>query len=163
MQFGPTSLTPEGTRIIGPSVWLLDVESRTAKKVIGTAKHVNDGGVYRSASDLAVVGSKLYIAEEDSIDDNFGDDGYVSVFGIRDIDNPVFLKRFKPWDELPTDFSVTHSLIVTPVGRYIYADSYASNYIIKIDTQRDQVVKVFNKSDHGLIMPHAGFISGTIR
>ncbi len=75
----------------------------------------------------------------------------------------VFLKRFKPGDELPTDFSVTHSLIVTPDGRYIYADSYASNYIIKIDTQQDQVVKVFNKSDHGLMMSHAGFISGTIR
>ena len=52
MQFGPASLTPKGTRIIGPGLWLLDLESRTAKQV-------NDGGVYRSASDLVVEGTEV--------------------------------------------------------------------------------------------------------
>lgn len=163
MQFGPTSLTPKGTTIIGPSVWLLDVVSKSAKMVVGTASHVNDGGVYRSASDLLVVGSKLYIAEEDTIDDNYGDDGYVSVFDISDIEKPTFIKRFMPRAELPEDFTVAHGLTVTPDGKYIYAASYASKYIIKIDTVTDKVLKVFSGDDHGLMMPHGGFISGATR
>jgi hypothetical protein len=80
MQFGPTSLTPAGTKILGPGVWLLDAEKRTSVQIIGTAASADDPGVFRSASWLETVGDRLFIGEEDSLDATFGEDGYVSVF-----------------------------------------------------------------------------------
>ena len=69
MQFDKTSLTPSSTnQIIPPSVWLIDTLAGTAKKILDHTDQVNGKGVFRSASDLAVVNGKLYIAEEDTLD-----------------------------------------------------------------------------------------------
>ena len=69
MQFDKTSLTPSSTNhIIPPSVWLIDSVAGTAKKILDHTDQVNGKGVFRSASDLAVVNGKLYIAEEDTLD-----------------------------------------------------------------------------------------------
>ena len=161
MQFGPTSLTPWGTTIIGPSVWLLDVRKGRAKQIIGTAATAADPGIYRSASDLVVAGHKLYVAEEDSINGTFGVDGFVSVFDISNIKKPVFLKRLSPGDGLPGDFKVAHGLNVTPDERFVYVASYWSNYILKIDTDTDEVVKEFGPDR--INAPHGGFIAGAFR
>ena len=162
MQFGPTSLTPAGTSIIGPSGWLLDVYRGRAKQIIGTADSPVDPGIYRSASDLVVAGHKLYVAEEDTIDGSYGDDGFVSVFDISDIHHPRFLKRLQPGRELPADFTVAHGLNVTVDERYVYVASYASNYVIKIETETDKVVRVFGPHE-GIQSPHGGFIAGQLR
>lgn len=162
MQFGPTSLTPLGSTIIGPGVWLLDVVHGTAKQIIGTAASADDAGVFRSPSDLAVANFQLYVAEEDSLDGTFGDDGYISVFDISNIPQPRFIKRFRPGIELPADFYVAHGINATPDGRSVYVASYASNYIIKIDTLTNEVVKVYGPED-GLNMPHGGYIAGNSR
>ncbi len=162
MQLGPTSLSPQSAKIIGPSVWLLDVRKGLAEPIIGTAANADDAGIYRSASDLVVAGYKLYVAEEDSIDGSFGDDGYVSVFDISNIRQPRFLKQLKPGQELPQDFVIAHGLNVTVDERFVYVASYASNYIIKIDTETDEVVKIFGSND-GITAPHGGFIAGQFR
>jgi DNA-binding beta-propeller fold protein YncE len=63
MQFDKTSLTPSATdRIIPPSVWLLDTREGTGKQIVRYTDHANCRGVFRSASDIAVVNNKLYIA-----------------------------------------------------------------------------------------------------
>jgi len=165
LQFGPTSLTPEGKNIIGPSIWLIDTLNPSAPTASLIIPHVNDPnqpGIYRSASDMAIVGNKLYVGEEDSLGDTFGRDGFVSVFDITDINNPVFLKRFKPGEDLPSDFAVAHGIAATPDGTSVYVTSYASNYIIKIDPKTDQVVKIYGAAD-GLMMPHGELIAGNYR
>ncbi|WP_162010825.1 YncE family protein [Nitrosococcus halophilus] len=168
MQLWPTSLTPPGAEIIGPSVWLLDVWEGTAKQIIDTAFSADEAGVFLSPSDLGVAGGKLYLAEEDSLDGSFGslDGGSVSVFDISDIHEPKFIKRFKPGldpvEGLPDDFTVAHGIGVTPGEDSVYVTSYVSHYIIKIDTMTDEVVKVFGPGD-GLDVPHGGFIAGSTR
>lgn len=162
MQFGPTSLTPPRAEIIGPSVWLLDVVKGKAKKLIGTANSPDEAGVFRSPSDLAVANFKLYLAEEDSLDGTFGNDGYISVFDLSDIRKPKFIKRFKPGVELPAGFFVAHGINATPDERFVYVASWASDYIVKIDTKHDEVVKVYGPED-GLAGPHGGFIAGKNR
>jgi DNA-binding beta-propeller fold protein YncE len=162
MQFGPTSLTPWGATIIGPSVWLLDVPKGRAKQIIGTAATAADPGIFLSASDLVVAGHKLYVAEEDTINGTFGEDGSVSVFDISNIKKPMFLKRLRPGDGLPGDFKVAHGLNVTPDERFVYVASYWSNYILKIDTDTDEVVKEFGPID-GINSPHGAFIAGAYR
>lgn len=164
MQLGPTSLTPPSAEIIGPGVWLLDVPKGRAEMVIGAAASADDAGVFRSASDLVVAGNKLYVAEEDSIDGSFGDDGFVSVFDISNIRQPLFLKRLKPGGdkELPKGFYIAHGLNLTLDESFVYVVSYASSYIVKINTETDEVEKVYD-SDDGITAPHGGFIVGRHR
>jgi len=162
MQLDETSLTLPGSKIIGPSVWLIDSLRGKAEKIIGTASSEHDAGVWRSASDLNAAFDKLYVAEEDTISDVYGRDGFVSIFDIQDINNPQFIKRLKPGVELPGDFRVAHSLVTTTDERFVYVTSYASNYIIKIDTQKDEVVKVYSAAD-GLDVPHGAFVAGRDR
>ncbi len=159
MQFGPTSLTPRKSKIIGPSIWMVDALTGDSRQIIGTTDHVNGAGVLRSASYVVVAGQKLFIAEEDSLDQSFGDDGFISVFDISDIMRPVFLKRFKPGAELPADYSVAHAISVTLDEQYVLVESYHSGYIIKIDVATLQVATVTGPED-GLVMPHGGVIAG---
>jgi DNA-binding beta-propeller fold protein YncE len=111
---------------------------------------------------VAGPGPKLYIAEEDSLDGSFGEDGYIAVFDISNPRQPRFLKRFKPGDELPADYCIAHAMTVTPDGQSLYVASYACSYIVKIDTTTDEVVKVYGPAD-GLNRPHGGFIAGSLR
>jgi hypothetical protein len=161
-QFARTSLTPRRSRISSPGLWLLDLWTLRAKRVAGTAQTADDEGVFRSASDVNIANGKLYVAEEDTLDGTFGDDGYVAVFDLERPRKPRFLKRFKPGAELPDDFNIAHGLTVTPDQRFVYVASYASSYIVKIDTSTDSVVKVWGPSD-GLSLPHGGFIAGSNR
>ena len=163
MQLDKTSLTPASTvSVIPPSCWLIDAWEGTARQIIGPTDDVDGHGILRSASDLAVVGNKIYFAEEDTIDYELGQDGYVSVFDLTDLDNPQFVKRFKPGEELPEGFAVAHSLTPTPDHRYLLVASWFSGYVIKIDTQTDTVVEMFGPED-GLVMPHGFFGAGNIR
>lgn len=163
MQFDKTSLTPDTTKqIIPPSVWLLDTLEGTATKIIRHTNHPNGQGIFRSASDLAVVNGKLYIAEEDTIDSTFADDGYVSIFDLSDRYKPRFIKRMRPGHELPTGYAVAHTLSPTPDNRYLMLASWASGYIVKIDTTTDTAVKVFGPND-GLVKPHGIFAAGGSR
>jgi hypothetical protein len=143
-------------------VWLIDSWEGTATRIIRHTNNVNGHGVFRSASDIAVIGNKLYIAEEDSLDYTFADDGYVSVFDISDRYRPKFIKRLKPGKDLPRGFASAHTLSPTPDNRYLLLASWVSGYIIKIDTSTDKVVKVFGPSD-GLVMPHGLYVAGGIR
>lgn len=162
MQLGPTSLTPAGADILPPSVWLLDVPAGKATQIIGPAASDSDAGVYRSASDLAVVGSKLYVAEEDSIGSVFGRDGFLAVWDITDINHPKFSKRLRPGVELPAAFFVAHALAPSTDGKQLFLESYPSGFVLKIDTATDSVVSVRSSAD-GLVMPHGGFIAGNTR
>lgn len=162
MQLGRTSLTPPGKTILGPSVWLLDVPNKQARLLIGPTNNEDGAGIFRSASDVGVVGNKLYVAEEDSLDDKFGEAGYISVFDISNINQPYFLKRFKPGIELPKGFALGHVLTVAPDKRYVYVSDYVSNHLIKIDSLTDTVVKIYSSKD-GLDMPHGEFAAGLYR
>jgi DNA-binding beta-propeller fold protein YncE len=162
-QTGNTSLTPTGFKVIGPSVWLLDAVGAKAKMIIGQAKSPDEAGIYKPASDVAVVGKKLYVGEEDSMDEKIGNDGYISVWDISDISSPKFIKRLQPGKELPADFQLSHTLYRTLDGRYVYVEDWNGGHVVKIDTSTDGVVKVASKADVGWQMPHGAFIPGTIR
>lgn len=163
MQLDKTSLTPATTKkIIPPSVWLIDAVAGTATKILDRSKNANAPGVFRSASDIAVVNGKLYIAEEDSLDFTFADDGYISVYDLTDRYQPKFIKRLKPGAELPNGFAIAHTIAPTPDNRYIMVASWVSGYVVKIDTSTDTVVKVWGPND-GLVKPHGIFTAGTLR
>ncbi|MBA2483395.1 MAG: hypothetical protein H0V39_03045 [Nitrosomonas sp.] len=160
MQLDKTSLTPpETNEIIPPSVWLLDTMEGTATRIIDHTQDVNGHGVYRSASDLAVVNGKLYIAEEDTLAPEYGKDGFISVFDLTDRYNPKFLKRLTPGNELPAGYTVAHTINPTPDGRHILVASYATGYILKIDTYTDSVMKVWGP-DYGIVKPHGIYTAG---
>lgn len=161
MQSGSTSLTPGGASVIGPSVWRLDVARMQAVRVLGPTDSVDGVGVYRPASDVAVVGNTLIVAEEDTLDGNVGP-GYIAFFDISELNAPKLLKRLKPGVELPADFKVAHVISLTNDKRFAYVSSYYSNHILKIDVASRQVTKVFSSAD-GLDMPHGEFISGNLR
>jgi hypothetical protein len=166
MQFDRTSLSPsDWDGFVGPSVWLLDAVDMTATLVIQKADNTGEGGVFRSASDVAVVNGKLYVAEEDSInkvDVNDAEDGFVSVFDITDRFNPVFIKRLEPGVDFPTGYNIAHTFSPTVDGRYIMLGSWHSGYVIKIDTYDDTVAKIWGPED-GLVMPHGLFPAGGLR
>lgn len=177
MQFDELSIADDaGVDIVGPSIWLLDVNSMTADCVKGTATAaagLGEDGVHLSASDLLLVDNgvrrKLYIAEEDTLDGSFGDSGSVSVFDIDMVygdgaylTDPQFVVRLESSDEFPSDFAVAHGLTKSNDGRFVYVSSYYSSFIIKIDTLWDTVVHVFDASD-GLAAPHGGFVAGDVR
>lgn len=163
MQLDKTSLTPATTRkIIPPSVWLLDTLEGTATKIIRHTNRVNGRGVFRSPSDLAVVNGKLYLAEEDSIDPTFGEDGYISIWDLTDRYNPRFIKRLKPGRDLPEGYAVAHTISPTPDNRHLLVASWVSGYVLKLDTQTDTIVKVWGPGD-GLVQPHGLFSAGSDR
>ncbi|MBX3630734.1 MAG: hypothetical protein KF908_12670 [Nitrosomonas sp.] len=160
MQFDKTSLTPATTRqIIPPSVWLLDTFEGAATKILSQTNHPNGRGVFRSPSDLAVVNGKLYLAEEDTLDYSFGNDGYISVFDLTDREKPRFLKRLKPGEDLPAGYAVAHTISPTPDNRYLIIASWVSGYVLKLDTYTDTIAKVWGPSD-GLVKPHGIFAAG---
>ena len=163
MQFDKTSLTPSSTQqIIPPGVWLIDTHLGTAKEIVKTAHSANSPGVFRSASDIAVVNGKLYIAEEDTLDFTFGNDGYISVFDLTDREKPKFIKRLRPGFELPKGYAVAHTISPTPDHRYLLVASWVSGYVLKIDTETDTVAKVWGPRD-GLVKPHGIFAAGGLR
>ena len=161
MQSDKTSLTPSGAKVIGPSVWRLDTATLTATRVLSPTPHVNGTGVYRPASDVAVVGNTLIVAEEDTLDGAVGP-GYIAFFDITDLNRPRLIKRLVPGVDLPDDFKVAHVISVTGEQTHAYVSSYHSNHLLKLEIATQKVVKVYSAAD-GLDMPHGEFISGNLR
>lgn len=168
MQVGPTSRTRPGAKIVGPSVWLIDTQLKTAKCVIGPTQTQDGAGMYRSPSDLAIANGKLYAAEEDSwhvhmnMPSMYGNDGYISVWDIADRAHPQFIKRLRPGQELPADFRNAHTATAMHDEDSVFVSSFVSDYLIRIDTQTDDVAKVYSAAD-GLSMFHGEFAAGRNR
>ncbi len=187
-QLGPTSVTPNNTKIIGPSVWLIDTESvkdnnnnnssgsdngnvsqpatttaPAATMIIPFTNSTQGNGIFKPASDTTIVGNKLYVAEEDSMDKNIDNQGQVSIWDITNIQSPQLIKRLSPGQGLPENFQLGHTIYATPDGKLVYVEDWNSGQLVKIDTSTDQVTKVFNKESSGFMMPHGGFITGQYR
>lgn len=160
-QLGPTSLTPTGKTVIGPSVWLLDAKEGTARMIIGPTASVEGEGIYKPASDIMVANGKLYVAEEDTGDEEINE-SYISIFDLADRTRPKFLRRMRPGRELPEGWDVSHEFYRTTDRRWLYAQSWNSGHLVKIDPLTDEVVKVWSKRD-GFHMPHGNFIPGNLR
>ncbi len=158
-QLGPTSLTPTGFDVVGPAIFLLDTETLTSKMIIGPPA---SDGIIQPASDIAVVGNKLYVAEEDTMDNAVDEDGYLSIWDITNVNSPKLIKRLGPGNGLPDNFGVGHGLYVTPDERFVYLQDWESAHLIKLDANTDRILKIFDSSD-GFDMPHGGFIAGSLR
>lgn len=165
MQVGPTSRTLPGDTVIGASVWLVDTQQGRADCVINPAATVDDQGIYRSPSDVAVAAGKLYVAEEDSwaatpdMPGGYGRDGYVSIWDISQPDKPAFIKRLRPGQELPEDFRNAHTITAMADEDSVFVSSFVSNHLVRIDTATDDVAKVYSAAD-GLNMFHGEFAAG---
>ena len=160
-QTGPTSLTPRGFKVVGPSVWLVDAVEGKARMIIGPAKSPEEPGIYKPGSDIMVVRNKLYVAEEDSMDTEMNK-SYLSIWDLTNRTAPKFIKRLGSGTGLPDDFDLSHELYLTRDGKHIYLQSWHSAHLVKIDTSSDTVVKVWSKQD-GFHMPHGNFIPGNLR
>ena len=148
-QTGNTSLTPTGWKVIGPSVWLIDAVEGKGKMIIGPAKSPDDPGIYKPASDVVVVGKKLYVGEEDSMDATV-DQGAVSIWDIPHIPSaipPRLSSSRGSWRArscLRTS-TMAHEIYASMDGRHVYAQSWASGYLVKIDGATDEVIDVVSK------------------
>jgi hypothetical protein len=176
-QLGPTSATPSNATIIGPSVWLIDIgkaspggnttrpsqDGQAATMIIPFTNSTQGNGIYKPASDTTVVGTKLYVAEEDSMDNSIDNQGQVSIWDITNLQAPQLIKRLSPGQGLPEDFQLGHTIYATPDGMFVYVEDWNSGQLVKIDTSSDNVIKVFNKENAGFMMPHGGFITGQHR
>jgi DNA-binding beta-propeller fold protein YncE len=161
-QTGNTSLTPTGWKVVGPSVWLIDAVEGKGKMIIGPAKSPDDPGIYKPGSDVVVVGKKLYVGEEDSMDATL-DQGNVSIWDISDPNSPKFIRRLQAGKELPENYTMTHEVYASLDGRHVYIQSWGSGHLIKIDGDTDEVTSVLTSEDVGWHMPHGNFIPGQIR
>lgn len=161
MQSDKTSLTPREAKVIGPSVWRLDTVTKVATRVLGPTNLITGNGIYRPASDVAVVGNTLIVAEEDTLDGSVGP-GYITFFDIKDLNKPRLIKRLVPGIDLPADFKVAHVISVPDDKMFAYVSSYYSNHLIKLEIATQKVLKVYSAAD-GLDMPHGEFISGNTR
>jgi hypothetical protein len=168
MQVGPTSRTPQGATIVGPSVWLIDTERDAAECVIGPTDDSQGAGMFRPPSDLAIAKGKLYVAEEDSWTmradphSNYGNDGYISIWDISDHGKPRFIKRLHPGVDLPADFRNAHTATAMHDEESVFVSSFVSDYLIRISTSADKVAKVYSAED-GLSMFHGEFAAGRNR
>ena len=172
-QLGPTSLTPDNAKIIGPSVWLINTnkiepnkDNKTesaATMIIAPTQSLDGNGIYKPASDTTIVNAKLYVAEEDSMDKEVNNDGDVSIWDISDITKPQLINRLSPGKGLPENFQLGHTIYSTPDNKFVYVEDWNSGQLVKIDTAIDKVIKVFNKENTGFEMPHGGFITGKYR
>lgn len=97
--------------------------------LIGPTNSPAGNGIYKPASDVAVVHGKLYVAEEDSMDEDVNNDGYVSVWKLNGLGKPTFMKRLVPGgrDGLPAGFNLGHALYPTQGGEFIYVQSWAQD------------------------------------
>lgn len=161
MQLGPTSLTPTGFEVIGPSIFLVDTKTNTSKLIIGP-DGPNKDGLRQPPSDISVIGDKLYVAEEDSLDDEIDEEGYLSIWDISNKESPRLLKRMGSENGLPQEFHVGHGLYSIPGGKFIYLQDWESATLVKLDVRTDEILKVYDEDD-GFIMPHGGFVVGNLR
>ena len=134
-----------------------------ATMIIAPTQSPDGNGIYKPASDTTIVNSKLYVAEEDSMDKEINNDGHVSIWDISDITNPQLINRLSPGKGLPENFELGHTIYSTPDNKFVYVESWHSAHLVKIDTAIDQVINVFNKENAGFEHPHGGFITGKFR
>lgn len=128
------------------SVWLVDAAKGTAKAVLKSSD------LLEGVSDVAIAQGKLYVGEG-NIEKTGTPPGHVSIWNIKDSLKPAFLKRFSAGKGLPAGYADTHELAVTPDGRYVFAESFRSGYIVKFDAVKDVVSKTWSAAD-GVSMPH---------
>lgn len=159
-QLGPTSLTPPGFAVIGPTLFLVDAAKHTARLPIGPASAMPEG-IRKPVSDVAVIGRKLYMAQEDSMDESMDGPGYLSM-DIGDLERPRLLKRLEPGRGLPDTFRLGHGLYANPDATALYLQEWKSALLIKVDVRTDTVTKIWDQSD-GFIAPHGAFIAGNLR
>ena len=131
-----------------------------ATMIIAPTQSPDGNGIYKPASDTKIVNSKLYVGEEDSMDEEINNDGHVSIWDISDITNPQLINRLSPGKGLPENFEIGHTIYATPDNKFVYVESWHSAHLVKIDTAIDQVIQVFNKENAGFEHPHGGFITG---
>jgi hypothetical protein len=176
-QLGPTSATSDNVKIIGPSVWLIDTEKvnnigdgdivsntgAAATMIIPFTNGTEKNGIYKPASDIAIVGTNLYVAEEDSMDKEINKQGYVSIWDITNILDPQLIKRLSPGQDLPETFELGHTIYSTPDGKIVYVEDWHSGQLVKINATTYKVDKVFDSTTHDFKMPHGGFITGKYR
>lgn len=128
------------------SVWLVDAAKGSAQVVLNAAQ------LLEGVSDTVIAQGKLYVAEGNVAKDGIPP-GHVSIWNISDHAKPTFIKRFSADKGLPTSFGDAHELAATPDGRYVFAQSFRSGYLAKIDTRDDTIAKVWGATE-GLPMPH---------
>jgi DNA-binding beta-propeller fold protein YncE len=134
-----------------------------ATMIISPTPSPDGNGIYQPASDTTIVNTKLYVAEEDSMDKEINNNGHVSIWDISDTTKPQLINRLSPGKGLPENFQLGHTIYSTPDNKFVYVEDWNSGQLVKLDTATDKVIKVFNKENIGFEMPHGGFITGKYR
>jgi hypothetical protein len=135
-----------------PSVWLVNAATGTAKAVLS-----KDGGqVTEGVSDCRIANGKLYVGEGNVV---LGvPPGYFSAWDISNPEAPTLVKRMSAGDGLPADFLDGHEVMRSPDGSSVFLQSFRSSHLVQVDTATDNVVRVWNKTDDGMSLPHGMYI-----
>lgn len=135
------------------SVWLVDIAAGTTKAIIRQAASTDSTGVLKGVSYNVVAAGKLYTCEG-NVEEKGQSAGYVSVWDISNQAAPMLIKRMSAGAGLPDSFRECHELAATPDGRYVFAQSFSSDWLLQIDTSKDSVAKEWGKMTvrvpHGL-------------
>jgi len=145
-----TSEAPANT--FEQSVFLVNVSAGTATAVL----HKWDGsdessGVKEGVSDVVIANGNLYVCEGNV--NNATGAGYVSVWSIAGNGSLTFVNRLGANTGLPASFKQCHGLMGSRDGRWVFAQSFISNHIIKISSMTNWPAKIWDAGD-GLSMPH---------
>ena len=136
------------------SVWFVKVDEHQVFPIL------REDQILEGVSDLAILNNKLFAAEGNVAKFLAGEEtpGHVSVWDIQNPTEPKLLKRFSAGMGLPSDFSNAHSLGAVLKGNSVYVESFSTDYLIKINSEKLEVEKIYGSED-GLDVPHGIYVT----
>ena len=136
------------------SVWFVKVDEHQVFPIL------REDQILEGVSDLAILNNKLFAAEGNVAKFLAGEEtpGHVSVWDIQNPTEPKLLKRFSAGMGLPSDFSNAHSLGTVLKGNSVYVESFSTDYLIKINSEKLEVEKIYGSED-GLDVPHGIYVT----
>ncbi|MEE8292306.1 MAG: hypothetical protein V3R80_12560 [Candidatus Tectomicrobia bacterium] len=145
-----TSEAPAST--FEQSVFLVNVSAGTATAVLGKWDGSDESsGVKEGVSDVVIANGNLYVCEGNV--NNATGAGYVSVWSIAGNGSLTFVKRLGANTGLPASFKQCHGLMGSRDGRWVFAQSFISNHLVKISSMTNMPARIWDSGD-GLSLPH---------
>jgi DNA-binding beta-propeller fold protein YncE len=138
------------------SVWLVDLTANTTTPVLREVDAANAStGVLEGVSYNLIANDRLYVCEG-NVEQGLDSPGHVSVWDISNMASPTLITRLSAGNGLPESFVQCHELAKTPDGRYVFAQSFASDTLVQIDTETNTVAYSWDRET--VRVPHGIYV-----
>lgn len=138
------------------SVWLVDLNVNTTTPILREVTAENaSSGVLEGVSYNLIANNKLYICEG-NVEEMGESPAHVSIWDISTPTSPTLIRRLSAGSGLPNTFVECHELAMTPDGRYVFAQSFASDSLVQIDTSNDAVIYSWDRET--VRVPHGIYV-----